>query len=58
MKVIRDEDIIDMYIERFGEKPQLQGGNWWEAYPVDKVWAAIQTGIPIKEDPYPEGVDT
>lgn len=51
-------DIIKMYVDKFGEEPQFSTASWMRDYPVERVWAAIETGIPIKETQPPKGVLT
>jgi len=52
------EDIIDRYIERFGEEPEFTGISWTNDFPVEEIMAAINTGIPYKEISPPAGVKT
>ena len=51
------EEILQKYRERFGEEPHFTGINFDQEFPIEAIWAAIQTGIPYIEDEIPEGID-
>jgi len=55
---VEPSDIIKMYVDKFGEEPQFSPASWMQGYPIERVWAAIKTGIPIKETQPPRGVRT
>ena len=55
---MEQEDIIKMYRDKFGEDPQFSTASWMRDYPIERVWAAIKTGIPIREAQPPKGAKT
>lgn len=55
---MEQEDIIKMYRDKFGEYPQFSTASWMRDYPIERVWAAIKTGIPIREAQPPKGAKT
>lgn len=55
---MEQEEIIKMYKDKFGEEPEFSTASWMNGYPIERVWAAIKTGIPIKDQQPPAGAVT
>lgn len=47
-------DIIEMYIDKFGESPEFGPMDFDKQYPIDAVIDAINSGKPIKVEDYPK----
>jgi|14BtaG_2_1085337.scaffolds.fasta_scaffold138410_1 hypothetical protein len=43
------EEVIQQYRKKFGEYPKFNGSQFDEPYPIERVLAAIETGIKIDE---------
>tara|TARA_B100000963_G_C22585861_1_gene653055 strand:- start:822 stop:1007 length:186 start_codon:yes stop_codon:yes gene_type:complete len=57
-KVLTHKDLVKMYRKKFGKDPEYSGADWARVGATRLIVEALDTGIPIQDDPVPKGVDT
>lgn len=51
------EDLVREYRRVFKSEPEITGADWFHN-PTELIVEALETGVPIKQQPVPEGIDT
>ena len=56
MKTLNYEDVVNLYIEAFGEAPEITGGSLWDSGSIiERLLDAIDSGVPFVDSTVPDG---